>query len=95
MADSQDRTCTVAVHNVHGWELDMDMLRKSMEVSARYIPQCEVIDIYPQERVPDNAPAWRFPGRLEWIVRIKYRSGTWFTIGLLQRQPGAEIESHS
>lgn len=95
MADSQDKTCTIAVHNVLGWELDEPMLRFALSQAARHLPQAEVIDVYPQERVPADAPAYKNPGWLEWTLRVKYRSGSWMTIGIIQRTIGAGYECHS
>lgn len=90
-----DKTCVVTVHNVHGWELDYEMLNKAMSVAAYQLSGAKVIDIYPQERVPADAPAWKNPGWLEWTLRVIYRSGGAITIGVIQREPGAEFESHS
>jgi hypothetical protein len=95
MPDNQDKTCQINVHNVHGWKLDPDATNKAMLLCARHLDTAKMIDIYPQEMVPLDAPAWKNPGWLEWIVRVHYRTGGTITIGLIRRQPGADFECHS
>jgi hypothetical protein len=95
MTTPEDKTCTLTVHNVHGWELDAGMLAAVLARLALHIPQAKVIDVYPQERVAADAPAWKHPGWLEWIVRIHYHTGAALTLGCIQRQPGAAFEFHS
>lgn len=90
-----DKTCQINVHNVHGWTLDPQMQDKVMLLCSRHLSESKLIDVYPQERVPMDAPAWKHPGWLEWTVRVHYRSGGAITIGVIQRQPGAEFECHS
>lgn len=86
----------ITVYNEHEVDLDAGMFEFVMtRVVARHGPQARVIDIYPQLRVAEDAPAWRFPGRIEWICRILYHSGGELTIGCIQRAIGAEYESHS
>lgn len=90
-----DKTCQINVHNVLGWELDQDMLNAVLGRVALHVPQALIIEIYPQERVPEDAPAYKHPGWLEWIVNIRYRTGSRLTFGCIQRTKGAEFEFHS
>lgn len=90
-----DKTCQINVHNVLGWELDPQMQDKAMLLCSRHLHAAHTIDVYPQERVPMDAPAYKNPGWLEWLVRVHYRSGGTLTIGIIQRTPGAEFECHS
>lgn len=93
---SEERNCQINVWNQLGWDLDQQMLSAVMARIAHHVPQAVVIDVYPQERVPQDAPEWKFPGRIEWIVTILHRGATQrFTLGALQRQPGAPVEFHS
>jgi hypothetical protein len=93
---SEDKTCQVNVHNVLGWELDPGMLSECMSrVVARHLPQAKLIDVYPQERTPADAPAWKSPGWCEWIIRIQYRSGGGMQIALIQRAIDGPYETHS
>lgn len=89
------KTCVVTLWNEQGTELDSTMLDVVMRRIARHMTQAKVIDIYPTGRVPDNAPAYKHPGWLEWMVRITYRDGGGLTIGCIQRKVGAEFEFHS
>lgn len=89
------KNTTINIWNEHAWELDAPMLDFALRIAARHAPQASTIDIYPQERIPADAPAWKFPGRLEWIVRVLYRGGGALTIGLLQRTKDSEFESHT
>ena len=81
-----DRTCTVLVHNVHGWELDPGMLGKAMGLCARHMPRSHTIDVYPQER--------RSTGWLEWLVVAHQITGRAAHIGITQRSHGSEFEFH-
>lgn len=90
-----DKTCVINVHNVLGWDLDPEMTNKAMMVAARWMSSAQMIDIYPQERVPADAPAWKHPGWLEWLVRVHQASGNTMVIGIIQREVGAEFECHS
>lgn len=90
-------TCQINLWNEHGWELDHPMQDKVFQVVSRHAHWAKMIDIYPQERVSDDAPAWKTPGWLEWIVRVhgnESHGGT-LTIGVLQRTKGAEFECHT
>lgn len=90
-----DKTCQINIHNVLGWDLDPEMTNKAMLLCARHLDNAKVIDVYPQERVPADAPAYKSPGWLEWIVRIHGHSGSTLTVGIIQRTIGAEFEVHS
>ena len=90
-----DKTCVINVWNLHGWELDQDMLNAVMAKALQHLQQATLIDVYPQERVPANAPAYKHPGWLEWIIRIQYVGGGSLTIGCIQRTIGAKVEFHS
>ena len=89
------KTCVVTLWNEHDYPLDEAMLNSVMKVVARHMPQAKFIDIYPQERVPEDAPAYKHPGWLEWMVRIQYHSGGALSIGCIQRNVGAAFEFHS
>lgn len=93
--DNDDKTCVLTVHNVLGWELDAGMLGAVLQRCAFHIPNAKVIDVYPQERVAQDAPAYKHPGWLEWLVRIHYHTGSALTIGCIQREPGEPFEFHS
>lgn len=81
-----DKSSRVAIHNVNAIELDSAVLAAVMQKMCRYIKEAApMIDIYPQERQPN--------GVLEWTVRVN--QGVWFTLGVIQRSPGAEVEFHS
>lgn len=92
--ETEDKTCAINVHNVLGWELEQDMLQAVLTRCARHVPTAQMIDIYPQQRRAETRIS--DPGMLEWIIRIHYRrQGEPFTIGAIQRKPGAPVEFHS
>jgi hypothetical protein len=91
--ETEDKTCVITVHNVPGWELDADMLREVLNRCTRHVPNCKVIDIYPQERRAMTRIS--DAGMLEWIMRLHFHTGGAMTIGAIQRQPGARVEFHS
>ena len=81
-----DRTFSITVHNVHGWELDPGMLEAVLRRCTWYAQGVRLIDVYPQERRPD--------GFLEWILRVIGPHGA-LTIGVVQRGPSEQYEFHS
>lgn len=89
------RNCVINLWNEHDWDLDSDMMEFAMLRAARHAHNASHINIYPQERIPMDAPEWKYPGRIEWIMNIDYHSGGRLTLGLLQRGPGQPFESHS
>lgn len=92
---SEDKSLKITVHNVLGWELDENMLAAVLRRIALHLPQAEIVDVYPQERVPADAPSWQHPGFLEWIMRVKYRDAGFITIGCVQRGIAQPVEFHS
>jgi hypothetical protein len=89
------KNCQITIWNEHDWELDDGMMFAVLQRLTHHVQQAEMIDVYPQERIPVDAPAWKSPGWLEWILRIKYRGGGGLTIGAIQRTVGAGYEFHS
>ena len=89
------KNCQINLWNEQCWELDAGMLEFVMSRVTRHCTQAKIIDIYPQERVPADAPAYKHPGWLEWIVRIQYQHGGALTLGCIQRSADAQFESHS
>lgn len=51
--------------------------------------------IFVSPRVPLDAPEYKHPGWLEYLISITYTNGSAITIGAIQRKPGAPIEFHS
>lgn len=89
------KSCQINIWNEHDWDLDDGMMNAVLVRLGWHIQQAELIDIYPQLRVPEDAPAWQSPGWLEWIIHIKYHGGGKLTIGAIQRNLDAEFEFHS
>jgi hypothetical protein len=92
--DTTDKSCQINIHNVLGWDLDHDMFNEALKVCVNN-SSAKLIDIYPQERVPADAPVWKNPGWLEWVVRIHYRAAGTLEVHIIQRQLGAPFERHS
>lgn len=89
------KSCQINIWNELDWELDEGMMFAVLQRLTWYVQQACLIDVYPQERIPTDAPAYKSPGWLEWIINIKYHGGGRLTIGALQREVGAEYEFHS
>lgn len=51
--------------------------------------------VFVQPRVPLDAPEYKSPGWLEYVLRLVFDSGSVMTIGMIQRRPGAKFEFHS
>lgn len=80
---------------IHDRELAEDeALAKALALAQRH-QHLERCDIYVQPRVPLDAPDYKHPGWLEYIVRFTYETGGGLTVGLIQRRPGEAFESHS
>lgn len=92
---AEAKNCSVHLWNELGLDLDLGMLEVVMKRCARHALEAAEINIYPQERIPLDAPDWKHPGYLEWVLRVKYRSGSEMTVGCIQRKPGDIYEFHS
>ena len=53
------------------------------------------VDIFVSPRVPEDAPEWKYPGRLEYGLLFEYSAGSKMYIGMLQRTPDQPFEFHS
>lgn len=93
--DLQDKSCQVNIWNVQGWALDQLMLEAVLCRVSRHVHAAKIVEIYPQERVPMDAPLYKNPGYLEWIINITYHTGIKLTIGAIQRSPKHQVEFHS
>lgn len=51
--------------------------------------------IFVQPRVPLDAPDYKHPGWLEYILKLTYDTACTMTIGMIQRRPGEPFEFHS
>jgi hypothetical protein len=87
---------TITVHNAE--DAEMDMINKAMQRGLDFSTgEDRHIDIYVLKRVPQSAPAYQFPGRLEYeiIVRRDAHSEGGFFMLMLQRGIGEPVEFHS
>ena len=53
------------------------------------------VDIFVSPRTPEDAPDWKYPGRLEYGLRFEYSTGGKMYVGKLQRTPDQPFEFHS
>ena len=53
------------------------------------------VDIFVSPRVPENAPEWKYPGRLEYGLAFDYSTGGKVYVGMLHRTPDQPFEFHS
>ena len=53
------------------------------------------VDIFVSPRVPEDAPEWKYPGRLEYGLLFKYNTGGKMYVAMLQRTPDQPFEFHS
>jgi hypothetical protein len=82
----------ISIQNVEVAE--RDMLHRAIERVLMW-GTFDTAEIYCEPRVPDTAPDYKFPGRLEYLLVINYRENHKIVIGMLQREKGAEVEFHS
>ena len=52
-------------------------------------------NLFLSPRVPADAPPHKHPGWCEYLMVLTFESGCRLTVGVIQRQPGANIEFHS
>lgn len=101
MSETTEKNCQINVWNQLGWGLDEAMLAFVMgTVVPRHLHNAERIEVYPQEREPQELPPGKThhrdpPGWCEWTVNIKYRTGGTLTIGCIQRSLDAKFETHT
>lgn len=53
------------------------------------------VDIFVSPRTPEDAPEWKYPGRLEYGLAFEYSNGGKMYVEMLQRRPGELFEFHS
>lgn len=53
------------------------------------------VDIFVSPRTPEDAPDWKYPGRLEYGLQFYYIDGGKMYVGMLQRTPDQPFEFHS
>ena len=53
------------------------------------------VDIFVSPRVPEDAPDWKHPGRLEYGLAFEYESGSTLYVGMIQRTPDQPFKFHS
>lgn len=85
---NEPKNCQINLWNQLGWELDGDVLQAVLTRMAQHATQAERIEIYPQDNRDRS-------GMLHWIINIAYRGGGKLTIGVVQREPGAQVEFHT
>lgn len=93
--NTEDKTCTITVHNPQGFELQEQMLTEVMSKCARHLPQAKTIEVYTAERIPADAPPYKNPGWLEWGILVTYHGGGRLMIGAIQRTPDSKFEFHT
>ena len=70
---------------------DEDIMRDGVAHHVRrYCNQERVLNLKVYPRAERDST-----GMLEWIMRYEWETGGGITIGVIQRQPGAEVEYHS
>lgn len=53
------------------------------------------VNLFLSPRIPADAPPHKHPGWCEYLMVLTFESGCRLTVGVIQRQPGANIEFHS
>lgn len=85
----------ITIHNEGNIALDSDITEALFKRLLRDRDYISKADVYPQERVNKDAPAYKHPGHLEWILKLVYKNGSSITICMLQRHEGEAVEFHS
>lgn len=81
---------TITIHNAE----DLEPSAILQAVMRARMDECDA-DIYVAPRVPADAPEYKHPGWLEYIIVLTYGSGRKFTVGMIQRKSGEPFEFHS
>ena len=53
------------------------------------------VDIFISPRVPDDAPEYNYPERLEYGLKFEYETGGQMFVAMIQRKRGEDFEFHS
>lgn len=81
----------VAIEALNAQRTDEDIMRDGVAHHVRrYCNQERVLNLKVYPRAERDST-----GMLEWIMRYEWETGGGITIGVIQRQPGAEVEYHS
>lgn len=74
-------------------EQDREVMAAAVAKLMRRYESAANFTVWPAPRKPKDAQS--DPGWLEWGVRVEFESRNQLFIGLVQRKPGDEVESHS
>ena len=86
-ADELTSLCAINIHGAAFTDKEPSMLYNVMGRVSSHVPRAKRIDLYCMER---NENGW-----LEWSMDVVYLSGGTIHIGIIQREPGADVEYHS
>lgn len=73
---------------------ESEALEKALARIA-YHRNVERATVFVNPRVPLDAPEWKQPGWLEYLIKFKYSEGGSMTVAMIQRKPGGRYEFHS
>jgi len=78
-------------------DADIPVVEKCIALISRHAQGDRLLtaNVYMQRRVPTDAPAYKHPEWLEYLVVLTYNTGARLTVGVIQRTIGADIECHS
>lgn len=81
----------LALEALNAKRTDEEIMRDGVAAHVRrYCNQERVLNLKVFPRTKRDSS-----GMLEWILRYEFEEGGGITIGMIQRQPGAEVEYHS
>ena len=83
--------CVMAQEALNAQRTDEDIMRDGVAAHVRrYVNEERVLNlkVYPRKERDSS-------GMLEWILRYEFEEGGGITIGMIQREPGGEVEYHS
>lgn len=86
------QSCQVHIHQAE--QAEDRLLQDVLQRVRRYEGASEV-NIHVQPRVPEDAPAHKHPGWLEYLVIVEFHNGSKLTVGAIQRTMQASTEFHS
>lgn len=81
--------------HIHQAELAEDRLLFDVLQRVRQYQNAREVNVHVQARVPADAPAYKHPGWLEYLVVVDFEDGGKLTVGAIQRTVDAATEFHS
>lgn len=90
-------TKSLSIQNDEKCLVETKMLAACMAKAAQYLTEqsCIGVDLFVTARVPMDAPSYRHPGWLEYVMVVKFDGNSNLEMHCVQRKPHLDVEFHT